>query len=160
MENLKSMTVVLAILGALITAFGALIAYFQWRTAHQRVVLDLFDRRVAIVNEIEAAAKEILNAVAGAQMEKPFWSFVAAESKARFLFGADVINKLADLRADLAAAMSFSGIDPGSPNFEALTDRKYKALQSLAGFLQNESAALFAPYIRLDQKMPGLWWPL
>jgi hypothetical protein len=31
-----------------------LVAYSQWRTANQRVVLDLFDRRLKVFNEIEA----------------------------------------------------------------------------------------------------------
>src|SRR5215510_5912444 len=33
---------------AAVAILGVLIAYFQWRTAHQRVVLDLFDRRLRI----------------------------------------------------------------------------------------------------------------
>jgi hypothetical protein len=152
------MTTVLALLGVMITAFGALIAYFQWRTAHQRVVLDLFDRRIAVFREIEEAAKGILNAQNKSDMEKPFWSFVRAEANARFLFGLDVIAALEALRSDLADVMSFTGIEH-SPDSNKINDRKYQALQNIASFIQVKSAPLFAPYIRLDQKMSGLWWP-
>jgi hypothetical protein len=151
------MTTVVAVLGAVIAAFGALIAYFQWRTAHQRVVLDLFDRRIAVFREIEEAAKGILNAQNGTEMEKPFWSFVRAEANARFLFGVDVIAALEALRSDLADAMSFTGIEQG-PEYNKMNDRKHEARQNIASFIQVKSAPLFAPYIRLDQKMSGLWW--
>ena len=56
-----TMNILTAGLGLLIAGFGALIAYFQWRTGHQRVVLDLFDRRVAVFRQIEDAAKGMLN---------------------------------------------------------------------------------------------------
>ena len=48
-----TMNILTAGLGLLIAGFGALIAYFQWRTGHQRVVLDLFDRRVAVFRQID-----------------------------------------------------------------------------------------------------------
>jgi hypothetical protein len=57
------MTMIIAPLGLVITGFGALIAYFQWRTAHQRVVLELFERRVKVFVEFENAARDALNAV-------------------------------------------------------------------------------------------------
>jgi hypothetical protein len=90
-------------------------------------------------------------------MEKPYWSFIRAEAKARFLFGAEVIAALESLRSDLADVMSFTGVERG-PEWNKMNDRKYQALQNVAGFIQVKSAPLFAPYIRLDQKMPGLWW--
>jgi hypothetical protein len=142
----------------IIGLLGALIAYFQWRTAHQRVVLDLFDRRIAVFREIEDAAKGMLNASNTSDMEKPFWAYVRAESNARFLFGQDVIGALESLRSDIADVMSLTGIERG-PDSDKMIDRKYLALQNIAGFIQTKSAPLFAPYIRLDQKMPSLWWP-
>ena len=152
------MNILTAVLGLLIAGFGALIAYFQWRTGHQRVVLDLFDRRIAIFRKIEAAAKGMLNAGGRADMEAPFWSYIRAEADARFLFGEDVIETLVKRREDIAAVMAFSDVDHGHPGWQQLNDRKYAALQNLAAFVQNPSP-LFAPYIRLDQKMPSLWWP-
>jgi hypothetical protein len=154
-EELPMQAFVVAIIGLL----GALIAYFQWRTAHQRVVLELFDRRVAVFRELEDAAKGMLNAVGRKDMEAPFWSYIRAEANARFLFGEEVIAALTRLRGDIADAMSFSEISDDQPERQQMSDRKYRALQNIAAFLQGGSAPLFGPYIRLDQKMPGLWWP-
>jgi hypothetical protein len=153
-----TMNILTAGLGLLIAGFGALIAYFQWRTGHQRVVLDLFDRRVAVFRQIEDAAKGMLNTASRADMEAPFWSYIRAESDARFLFGEDVIETLAKRREDIAAVMAFSELDHSHPEWQQLNDRKYTALQNLAAFVQN-SSPIFAPYMRLDQKMPSLWWP-
>jgi hypothetical protein len=39
----------------LIAAIALLIGYFQWVTAHQRVVIDLFEKRLRLFNSIELA---------------------------------------------------------------------------------------------------------
>jgi hypothetical protein len=46
-------------ISTLIAAIGAAILYFQWRTAHQRAVLDLFDRRLEVFGDIEKAVAEV-----------------------------------------------------------------------------------------------------
>jgi hypothetical protein len=122
------MTTVIAVIGVIIAGFGAGIAYFQWRTAHQRVVLDLFDRRVAVFRDIEEAAKAALNELGRAQLEPAFWSYVRAEANARFLFGEEVIVALSNLRRDFANVMAFSEIRPDHPEFQEMTDRKYASL--------------------------------
>ena len=106
----ETMTTLLTAIGLLIAAFGALIAYFQWRSTHQRIVLDLFQRRMEVFKEIEGAAKQSVSSTERADATAAFWRFASARSDARFLFGADVITKLEKRRADLAAIMSFSDI--------------------------------------------------
>jgi hypothetical protein len=152
------MTIIIAALGLLITDFGSLIAYFQWRTAHQRVVLELFERRIKVFEEIEHAARDALNAVDAKGLDLAFWNFVKAEANARFLFGEEVIAKLAKRRADVAAIQAFSEVREDHPEWHQMQNRKLQARNNLAAFIQN-SSGLFAPYIRLDQKMPSLWWP-
>jgi hypothetical protein len=144
----------LSVITTLILGGGALIAYFQWRTSHQRVVLDLFDRRLAVFREIEASTRSILNAATRAEMADPFWRFIKAESDARFLFGMEVTAKLEEVHADVAAVMAFNE----AADHQAI-DRQHQALQNLATFIQRTAPVLFGPYIRLDQKMPSLWWP-
>ena len=46
---------------AAVAGLGVLIAYFQWRTAHQRVVLDLFDRRLQTFELAERACSTIIS---------------------------------------------------------------------------------------------------
>jgi hypothetical protein len=36
------------LLPVIVATFVAIIGYFQWRTAHQRVILDLFERRMKV----------------------------------------------------------------------------------------------------------------
>ena len=78
------MTTLLTAIGLLIAGFGALIAYFQWRTAHQRIVLDLFERRTEVFEEIENAVKQALNSSTREEADAAFWRFVSAESESRF----------------------------------------------------------------------------
>ena len=83
----------------LIGAIAAMIAYFQWVTAHQRIVLDLFDRRVSIFRIIQWVVLEVREA-GGEVSQQVLQSFVLAELEARFLFGNDVRKLLAELRYD------------------------------------------------------------
>ena len=150
-------TALLGFLGLVLGGIGALIAYFQWRTAHQRVVLDLFDRRFDVFSQIEEATKGIVNATSRKEMEAPFWTYVRAEMRARFLFGTDIIELLAKHRADIAAVRAFSNIRQDHPEYQQLNDLCNEALKCLAAFVQDSSTP-FSPYMRLDQKMPSLWW--
>src|SRR5687767_14193406 len=103
---LKDMTTTLAVLTIVVTGVGALIGYNQWRTAHQRVVLDLFDRRLEVFEEIEEAVKAVF--YSGTVTPETFRTYVIGTSKARFLFGASVNDYLADLQKDFASLKAYS----------------------------------------------------
>jgi len=150
------MTVLLATLGVIIAAFGALIAYFQWLTAHHRIVLNLFDRRLAVFREVEQAARDAVSKPAGEQLTQVFFRFVRAESEGRFLFGDDVLARLEAVRKDMAAVMAFADV-PNAP--QDMIDLKNAALIRLAKFAQ-DAAPTFAKYMRFDTEIPRLWWPL
>lgn len=151
------MTTLLTAIGLLIAAFGALIAYFQWRTAHQRIVLDLFERRTGVFEEIENAVKQALNSANREEADAAFWRFVSAESKARFLFGVEVIEELKTRRVDLSAIRSFIDVQSHREK-QRMLEREGQARRDLVEFIES-SSTLFASYVRLDQKMPSLWWP-
>src|SRR6266849_6784919 len=71
------------------TVFVAVIGYFQWRTAQQKVVLELFDRRHGIYREIREAVARITGS---GRAEQDIEIKVAeALEKARFFFGTEVI---------------------------------------------------------------------
>jgi hypothetical protein len=48
-------TVIIAIAAVIVAALGALIAYFQFITAGRKLMLDLFDQRLKVVEGIERA---------------------------------------------------------------------------------------------------------
>ena len=93
----------------IVAIFGALITYFQWRTAHQQCAGPV-DKRLAAFKEIEKAAKDVVNARLPADMELPFWSFVNAQGNARFLFGPEISAALQEMLKDITAVMAASGI--------------------------------------------------
>jgi hypothetical protein len=144
---------------AAIAAFAAMIAYFQWRTAHQRVVLDLFDRRVQTFELAERACGSIISS-GKASMEE-LRQLHQAKGKARFLFGDDVNSYLEARIANCAFLLAFTNdVIREHPEQErqVLFDKQYAALTKIADF-QKEASAIFAPYMRLDQKMPSGWLP-
>jgi hypothetical protein len=144
---------------AVIGAFGGFIAYRQWRTAHQRVVLDLFDRRLQVFELVEAACGAVISS--GKASMNELRQFHQAKGKARFLFGDDVNSYLKGRIADCAFLLSFDNeaISEHPPNQrQTLIQKKYKALENIAEF-QTQAPPIFGPYMRLDQKMPGTWSP-
>jgi hypothetical protein len=44
------------------------------------------------------------------------------------------------------------------PYFSLLNDHRQAALQNISSFIQN-AAEMFVRHIRLDQKVPSVWWP-
>jgi hypothetical protein len=140
-----------------IGAFAALIAYLQWVTAHQKIVLELFDKRLAAFQEIQAALLPIMRN--GAATQEDFFAFARAVERCRFLFGDDVHEYLAELRKKMSFMSVYTDqtIDQRTePDRSRLIDKKYDYLNDLAGF-ENHGAPLFAPYMKLDQKMRYFW---
>jgi hypothetical protein len=146
------------IVASTIAGFAALIGYFQWRTAHQRVVLDLFDRRNKVYSRLKAGADSI-NGSGKATPEVEIEIGRAIE-ESRFFFGDDVISYLEEwLRAVIdLGAYSIELEDTRGVERGALIQVRRAALERVLAFYK-DSPRLFAPYMRLDQKMPRLWWP-
>ena len=144
---------------AAVAILGVLIAYFQWRTAHQRVVLDLFDRRLRIFELAGNACGNIISS--GKATVEALRQLHEAKGNARFLFGDDVNSYLKDRITDFAFLISFTDeVIRDSPEQQQsiLIDKKYKAMTKIAEY-QNEAPAIFAPYMRLNQRMPSAWLP-
>ena len=78
----------------------------QWRTAdqqrqiaHQRVVLDLFDRRIETFDALTATMSEV--AKKGTASVEDVVSFARVASRARSLFGEEVIGYLQQTRTTM-----------------------------------------------------------
>jgi hypothetical protein len=72
----------------IIAAMVAVIAYRQWRTAHQNVLLQLFDKRMVVIKELRGIVAEILQESTVHNGESV--RFLRATTGADFLFGSEV----------------------------------------------------------------------
>ena len=94
------MNTLVSILGPIATlAVGcaiAFIAWQQWQVAHAKLRLDLFDRRYKVY---EATRKFLAGIISDASFsDSQLFTFYAGTSDAEFLFDADVVDYLAQIR--------------------------------------------------------------
>lgn len=135
----------------------AAVQYAQWRTANQKVVIDLYDRRFRAYTQIEDAVRAVLRE--GAVNNEAFHKFSAGQAEARFLFGEDVRSYLQQMREHLAWLISFrDDVIDRSANRQQLIDEKYDRLQKVLKFFEN-APDLIAPYMHLSQKNTPFWRP-
>jgi hypothetical protein len=72
----------------IIALIVAMIALAQWRTAHQRMVIDLFERRMNLIDELSRIVSAIL--FEGALRREDADGFLRATRGDKFLFGSEV----------------------------------------------------------------------
>lgn len=141
-------------------AFVAIVGFFQWRTAQNKAVLDLFERRHEVYVAVRQAVGDILTNPSGFDMQKEI-EFVNAMERAYFFFGDDVHSYLKKLWDDMLFVLE---ADKTIPNMPFLPDREKKygarreAMERVKKFY-TEGQPLFARYMRFSQTVPGSWWP-
>jgi|SRR5882762_10454701 len=139
----------------LIAAIAALIAYLQWVTAHQKVVVDLFDRRRKAFELVEDALRPVFREAEASR--EAFAKLFEAKAHCRFLFGDDVNDYLGTIHQDYAWLMSYTNtVIDASSDRSKLIDEKYKRLERICAFY-TDGAPLFYEYLRLDLKMRSFW---
>lgn len=138
-----------------VAAIAAFIAYLQWVTAHQKVVVDLFDRRRKVFELVEEALRPVFREAEVSA--EAFTKLIAAKAECRFLFGDDVNNYLDRIHSDYAWLMSFNNaVIDASPERSKLIDEKYVRLNRIVAFYA-DGAPLFLEYLRLDIKVKYFW---
>jgi hypothetical protein len=139
----------------LVAAIAATIAYLQWVTAHQKVVVDLFDRRRKAFELVEDALRPVFRE--GEVHSEAMSKLIEAKSHCRFLFGKDVNEYLDLLQKDFAWLTAYTNdvIDQRS-NRNQLIDEKYKRIGRIVDFYE-AGAPLFFEYLRLDMRMKYFW---
>jgi hypothetical protein len=138
-----------------IAATAALIAYLQWVTAHQKVVVELFDKRLAAFLAVRDALIPVMRNAAMSNEE--FNEFVRAKDRCQFLFGDGVHHQLSEITNDLAFMSAYSDqLIRKHPNGFQLLDKKTEILIRLGEF-HKTTVPIFAQYMKLDQKMKYFW---
>jgi hypothetical protein len=94
------------IMAAITAAFVALIGYLQLRTAQQKAVLDLFDKRFKIYETVKNCVDQVGTNPEdfGNERQK---EFLKAVNEAYFLFGDDLHSYLETLRKDIVYVRDF-----------------------------------------------------
>jgi hypothetical protein len=130
---------------AVIAIVGAVISYFQWRTARSKAAIDLLGRRFKIYEDLRTAVSAYLTSGQfSLEMQR---IFMLAQSQARFYFGAEVERYLEALRRDIIAGHLFDRF-AGRPN--ASVEDQIARPDRINAFYGE-----FA-YMRIDRRMP-LW---
>jgi hypothetical protein len=143
----------------IIAALALFIAYFQWVTAHQRIVLDLFEKRLRLFNSIELVIAQVLRDAETSP--ETLRTFLQAEADARFLFGDDVQEELRLLGYDLEFLQTYSKAvidDPDLPDRDNIFRERWDVLKRMDVW-PGRLARTFDAYIRLTQKQRNVWWP-
>ena len=137
-------------------AASFLVFYFnrgQLRIAEQRLVLDVFDRRWAIVDELRSAISEVIRD--GAVPSEAYKRYVRASLRSAFLFGPEVTDYLETVRVDLTRLIAVRG-PLGSDSDERrakAADAEAEIFMRITQFYENHDA-LIRPYMAMHQKLP------
>jgi len=153
------MTVWIGVVTTIVAVAGAVIAYFQFVTARRKLMLNLFDRRLKVVEGVERAVGPFL--ANGKLSVENFNELLTAKVAARFLFGQDVQDHTGLLQQDFAFWLAHSDrslADPDTPNREALIDKKAEVELRLATY-PSKTAGIFGPYMKFADKQAKPWRP-
>jgi len=132
---------------------AAYIAWRQWRTSQDRLVLELFDRRFQVF-------QELTRTIAGAFQKtgvkiSDLANFDAATEKARYLFGAEVHEYLKDVRKKLIDIHAIETALAEMPDGASRTRAEAKitdALNEMHAFY-GKLAEMVTPYMRMTTKI-------
>lgn len=153
---------VLSALGPLFAATATLlvglmvaaVAYRQWRTANDKMVLDLFDRRLDIYSKLESFAIQVEAHGELSQQNKMEMTDTFLRSK--FLFGSDVFGRINIFHK---AAKSYRAVPAEVLMYESEIERRQAmqaannaALAEVKGF-RKDMPNLFENYLRMHHKL-------
>jgi hypothetical protein len=118
--------------------FAALIAFGQWWTARQKLVLDLFEKRFQVFMDLRSIASEALQ-LGKIQQHKGLINEVFARS--RFLFDDDINDELTKMYSLVGE------LEVGRPGAAVEVNKQFEKM-----------FPLFLPYLAMRQKLPTLPW--
>jgi hypothetical protein len=142
-----------ALLTPAIALLAVVIGYVQWRTAHQRAVLDAFEKRFEIYQSARAAITEVITK--GTVQPHTHIDFLRATDKAQFLFGPEVTSYFNSVYRLLVEHGEAEDLMKDGNQQNAVT-KKHVAFREIANFYV-KSVPLVAPYMRIHQKAPRTW---
>jgi Zn-dependent M32 family carboxypeptidase len=141
-----------ASLGPAVALLAFIVAFAQWRTARQKILMDLFDRRLQVIERLERAIAVVIREAK--VTHAAFDDLLQARASARFLFGKDVQRRLDSLQESFAFLLTYSDdvlADPSLPDRDNLITKKYKKIENIDNF-RMQIISLFGPYMQFTHR--------
>ena len=138
----------------IIAIIVAIVAALQWRTNHNRLVLELFEKRAQVLADIESASNLVMRD-GSVLKNSALQDLHRATAAARFLFGQEVLDRLEVLRKHflaLYAARSDYG-DNETPERKRARQRAGSDAVEFTAAFYDELRQLIAPYMKMDHKV-------
>jgi hypothetical protein len=140
---------------AITAAFVAIVVFLQWRSAQQKAVLDLFERREAIYQVVHKTVSTI--AANSVEFDPPREvELLQVMERAYFFFGDDVVNYLRQLWADITQVQTTDAElkDEKDPATRGdMVARRRRAMNRITQFYYT-GQPLFAKYMRFSRAVP------
>ncbi|TBF41478.1 hypothetical protein [Rhizobium leguminosarum] len=143
------------VLAALLTPTIALavawISFQQWRTARSKLTLDLFEKRYAVYQNVQASLV-LIAAHGGSKGTGAFKSMFEAWRESQFLFGPEVASRLDELLAVIIKIETAEAeMETISEDHHRQVKEKWDGVKALS--LERQSIAdLFKPYMLMNDK--------
>jgi hypothetical protein len=137
-----------------IALIAVVIAFFQWRTANQRIIMDLFDRRMKFIDGINDVVQLALS-IPDHFTTSHAIGFYRQISDTEFLFGDEVVLAFSRLDAaltQLAEASAEMHDQLPSDERKALQKKQRTAIDQIRDFRTKEWRRLLLPYLRMKQR--------
>ncbi|KQW62674.1 MULTISPECIES: hypothetical protein [unclassified Ensifer] len=144
-----------AFLTPMVGAAVGVVAFMQWRTAHQKLVLDLFEKRLAIYDQVmEVHDDWQAEVIPLSRVKQATRALRKIERKAQFLFGPKVTASIQELRT------AMNELAPFLRQMDDAADKEkrgeiYDAAQPTEKRIKRwreDFPRVCLPYLRLDQK--------
>ena len=135
---------------AIVAVAVGVIAYRQWRTAREKLALDLFDKRMTIYIAAKAGIDEFTRD--GHARNNSIRNIAVVRNEAQFLFSNEIETYLAKLQEALARvnlAFSMAEQHDQSQDWAKVI---FDTTMFINGFY-DEFPKLLAPYMRMTQKV-------
>jgi hypothetical protein len=128
------------------------VGFLQWRTAHQKVVLDLFEKRLAVYNLVRTSVARIITS--GKVTNDSDFPMLEAINASTFLFGEDISVYLRGLWVAMCKLRALDDqIDRGGSD-ETLGDKRTLLFLKVNDFYPS-APTIFGRYMRMDQQIVG-----
>jgi len=141
-----------------IALLAASVAWAQWHTARSKLVLDLFNLRLAVYNALLTIMGRVTRE--GTATTSDIVDVARQGDRAAFLFGDDVSDYLASLQkglVNLARCRRIISQMNGDAEYQQAVDEEAHLLNEHVATFYEKFGRLLRPYMRMHHKKP-MWW--